>query len=153
MIVPAVAEKVALLAPAATVTEAGTLRTVLLSDRATAVPPWGCHLAQRDRACANCAGCQTRSARDNNVFARLCDVAWRSRISVQSDWAVYNIGTVRPVRRESFGSDATEPTRAIGDPSRRPKGGIGAMLTFHSNGVVDFSSQFGSPQCKAGPEV
>jgi hypothetical protein len=39
--VPAVAVKVAVVAAAATVTEAGIVRTVLLSERATAVPPAG----------------------------------------------------------------------------------------------------------------
>lgn len=38
-IVPAVAEKVAVVAPAATVTEAGVVRRVLLDERVTASPP------------------------------------------------------------------------------------------------------------------
>ncbi len=43
-IVPAVAEKVAVLAPAATVTEAGTVSRVLLSDKVTETPPVGAAL-------------------------------------------------------------------------------------------------------------
>ena len=37
----AVAEKVAALAPVATVTDAGTVKTLLLSERLTTVPPLG----------------------------------------------------------------------------------------------------------------
>ena len=41
MIVPAVAVKVAVVAPAATVSEAGTVSTPLLLERETAAPPVG----------------------------------------------------------------------------------------------------------------
>ncbi len=41
VMVPAVAEKVAVVAPAATIAEAGTVSRVLLSDTITVVPPLG----------------------------------------------------------------------------------------------------------------